>query len=257
MSFLDCICCGFGAVILLFVLVNARMQEDRNEETSELRAEVDKIALDVFEGKRNMVEIKNTLEETTNENVKVEGETTRVLKEIDEAEKARDEAERFAAKSNHVNELTHDLEALKKALEKRGIDGGLVETEKGFEAALEQTRGKPEKRQKISEMRNEGRHILYLVDVSGSMLGRSLDDILFYRGKPPAERKKGRKWTQSIDAMEYFMNMMPREAEKFQMYFYNDQTRPAVDGTLNQWLDATDVKLRKACLDAMKERAPD
>ena len=42
LSFIDCITCGLGAVILLFVIVNARSAVYRNEVTKDLRGEVER-----------------------------------------------------------------------------------------------------------------------------------------------------------------------------------------------------------------------
>ena len=41
-SFIDCITCGLGAIILLFVIVNARSAVHRNEVTKDLRGEVER-----------------------------------------------------------------------------------------------------------------------------------------------------------------------------------------------------------------------
>ena len=56
LSFLDCICCGLGAVILLFVLVNAKSAARRDAITSDLRAEVDRMERQMLEGEKKMVE---------------------------------------------------------------------------------------------------------------------------------------------------------------------------------------------------------
>ena len=43
LSFLDIITCGLGAVILLFVLVNAKSAAQRDSITSDFRAEADRV----------------------------------------------------------------------------------------------------------------------------------------------------------------------------------------------------------------------
>ena len=47
LSFLDIITCGLGAIILLFVLVNAKSAARRNTISSDLRAEVNRIETQV------------------------------------------------------------------------------------------------------------------------------------------------------------------------------------------------------------------
>ena len=53
LSFLDIITCGLGAIILLFVLVNAKGAARRDTVTTYLRAEVNRIENQVLEGKKN------------------------------------------------------------------------------------------------------------------------------------------------------------------------------------------------------------
>ena len=43
MSFLDTICCAFGAIVLLYMILNAAGNKTFKNETSELRAEVDRL----------------------------------------------------------------------------------------------------------------------------------------------------------------------------------------------------------------------
>ncbi|MEJ2729381.1 MAG: hypothetical protein P8185_12880 [Deltaproteobacteria bacterium] len=50
LSFLDIITCGLGAIILLFVLVNAKSAARQKSITSDFRAEVDRLAYEVLEG---------------------------------------------------------------------------------------------------------------------------------------------------------------------------------------------------------------
>ena len=43
MSFLDTICCAFGAIVLLYMILNAAGSRVFQKDTSQLRAEVDKL----------------------------------------------------------------------------------------------------------------------------------------------------------------------------------------------------------------------
>ena len=62
LSFLDCICCGLGAVILLFVIVNAKGAVRRDEVTSDLSGEVHQLEKEVLLGEMELVELRNTRE---------------------------------------------------------------------------------------------------------------------------------------------------------------------------------------------------
>ena len=72
LSFLDIITCGLGAIILLFVLINAKSSAQRDTITTDLRAEVDRIEKQVLEGKKKLIVARNSLDEIVVKLVKTE-----------------------------------------------------------------------------------------------------------------------------------------------------------------------------------------
>ena len=58
LSFLDCICCGLGAVILLFVIVNARSAVHRDQMTRDLNSDVNRLERDVLVGRKRMADLR-------------------------------------------------------------------------------------------------------------------------------------------------------------------------------------------------------
>jgi septal ring factor EnvC (AmiA/AmiB activator) len=54
MSFLDCMSCGFGAVILFFMIINSRSDVEPNDQTKALQAETNKLEIEVLEGRKNL-----------------------------------------------------------------------------------------------------------------------------------------------------------------------------------------------------------
>ena len=63
LSFLDAITCGFGAVILLYMVINANVALRADEVTEDLRTEVDRIEEEILDGHRDTVELRNSLRE--------------------------------------------------------------------------------------------------------------------------------------------------------------------------------------------------
>ena len=52
MSFLDCMSCGFGAVILFFMIINAQVRESSEADPSDLMAETRKIEVEILDGRK-------------------------------------------------------------------------------------------------------------------------------------------------------------------------------------------------------------
>jgi len=84
LSFIDCICCGLGAIILLFVLVNAKSAARRDAVASDLRAEVSKLEKQVLDGKKHLVEARNTLVQTEIEQVTTRGRSREIIEILHE-----------------------------------------------------------------------------------------------------------------------------------------------------------------------------
>ena len=54
MSFLDCMSCGFGAVILFFMIINAQVKETTEDDPSDLMAETRMLEVEILEGRKNL-----------------------------------------------------------------------------------------------------------------------------------------------------------------------------------------------------------
>ena len=84
LSFLDIITCGLGAIILLFVLVNAKGAARRDTVTADLRAEVTRFEKEVLESKKQLILARNTLEKTVVELAETQGLSRQVIDAIKE-----------------------------------------------------------------------------------------------------------------------------------------------------------------------------
>ena len=84
LSFLDIITCGLGAVILLFVLVNAKSAAQKDSITSDFRAEADRIQQQVLEAKIDMVLVRNSLKQTHAKLVRTEGLSLKIIEILEQ-----------------------------------------------------------------------------------------------------------------------------------------------------------------------------
>ena len=61
LSFLDAMTCGFGAVILFFMIINANIDLRREAVLEDLESEVDRMELKVLTGRKNLVQLTEIL----------------------------------------------------------------------------------------------------------------------------------------------------------------------------------------------------
>ena len=252
LSFIDCICCGLGAIILLFVIVNAKGAARRNTITSDLRAEVSKIEKEVLEGRKKLIQARNTLEETTQEIVRTEGLSRRLIETIKakEIELAQYDNDTLASKA-HVNRLKADLKSLEEDV-KRLKAGSKAKDDGG--AKLRRFPGQGD-RQYLTDLKVGGKHIFFLVDASASMLDNTIVGIIRRRNLADRQKIKSVKWQQTIKTIDWLMTQMP-PASRFQIYIFNEIAKPLIATTGRQWLDGSDVDMLDKAVSQMRKIVP-
>ena len=73
LSLLDCICCGFGALILFHMIIASRSGQRYEKVTETLRAEVDKRQKEVLDGNERLVELQNSFREIDEKRAAAQG----------------------------------------------------------------------------------------------------------------------------------------------------------------------------------------
>ena len=255
LSFLDCICCGFGAVLLLFVIVNARSGADVPERSDvpDLSSEVNRLKDEVLQGRKNLVLARNTFEETTNELAVTEGLSRQVIETLEEKKEELAQYEKDTlAKVEHINRLKADIQSMEK--DKKRLEGGQRETpDTGLK--IRQFVGDGQ-RQYLTGIKVGGKRILILVDASASMLGTRLVDILIRRNLPDDDKRRAAKWRQSLRTVDWITAQFPEDA-RYQIVTFNETAAPVLDGTAGTWLRASDIEQLNAAVKALREMVPD
>jgi hypothetical protein len=253
LSFLDIITCGLGAIILLFVLINAKSAAQRDMVTVDLRSEVDRIEKQVLEGKKNLIEARNTLEKTEAELVITRGRAREIIKirEEKKIELADRENETLATKEN-VNKLKADLKSLEEEL--RRLKAG-AKTQDDLGTKLRKFPGRGD-RQYLTDLKMGGKRIFILVDTSASMLDETIVGVIRRRNLPIKTRIKSAKWQQVVATVNWLATQLP-PSSKFQIYTFNESASPLAAGTDGIWLDAGDVDVLNQTADRIYKVVPD
>ena len=86
LSFLDIMSCGFGAVVLVFLIIDHSLEIELQTVNAEVLAEVDLLDEDIREGQAGLVRLRNALGEADLEIVQADGLARRITEELDEYE---------------------------------------------------------------------------------------------------------------------------------------------------------------------------
>jgi len=236
LSFLDAMTCGLGAVILLFMIINAAVRDHETRVTADLRGEVDRLEREVLEGHRNLVELRNAVRATDDERVLSQGLATRLIEslQIIRVELATYEASTISRRE-HINQLQADLRSLEE--DARRLSASLPSEETpGDRVRLHVGDGD---RQYLTGLKVGGSRILFMVDTSASMLGSTIVNVIRRRNLPDRDKIRAAKWQQALATMDWLTTQIPRESE-FQVYTFNTSAGPAVPDTAGVWLDGSD-----------------
>ena len=252
LSFLDCICCGLGAVILLFVVVNAKSAARKETVTTNLRAEVNRLEMDLAQEQTDRVQARNALADVDNRLVLVQGVSQRLretiaAKEVDLADK---DHQTLAAKS-HTNKLKADIQAietelrrLRAAAQERDVQG----------AHLRRFPGQGD-RHYLTDLKIGGQRILILADASASMLAETIVDIIRRRNLPDRDKLKSAKWRQAVNTVDWLTARLPLTS-RFQIYTFNEAVQSLLEDRHNQWHEAGDAASLNQAVARLRQVVP-
>jgi len=242
LSFLDCICCGFGATILIYMVLNSGAKDRSDKELAPLKSETDRLEQQVLEGQANLVELRNTFELIRQQRATAQGLSTRL---VDVVHQSREELATFEkdtiAQREHLNKLQADLRSLEEGAKR--LSGGI----KSREVPGDKVRSfvGDGDRQYLTGLKVGGKRILFLVDASASMLADTIVNAVRRRYLPEADRVRADKWRKAVRAVDWLSAQLPRDAQ-FQIYVFNTKARPILAGTDGTWLGTRDGKLDQA-----------
>ena len=252
MSFLDCITCAFGSVVLVYVLINSKGGLRASTESRALQSEVTQLEEQVLEGYQNLVVLRNSMTQTEAETVRTEGMGERVLSETEKLKVELADADKETlSRREAIERLKADLKSLEEgnrrmegASERSDTTGTRVH---GFTGDGD--------RQYLTGLRVGGDRILVMVDVSASMLDETVVNILRMRNMPDSRKLMSEKWRRTLSTVDWLAAQLPADSE-FQLLAFNTQTWPLVEGSAGKWLKVNDPNALNEALTALRKTVP-
>lgn len=253
LSFLDIMFCGFGAVVLLVLVLNHDTVKNREEVFTDLRAETVYLQKQVLVGEEDLVEARNSLEATEKEIVLMQGQSERVIDDTRqlEIETSRMSNETLASVDN-INQLTTDLNTLDE-IQKRLGAATMARRDTGQK--VREFRGEGD-RQYLTGLKMGGQHILILIDASASMLDETIINIIRRRNLDAASRMAAPKWQRTLSVAEWLVSNLPPTSQ-FQLYSFDTRAKPTLEGSENRWLQASLPSDVDGAIAALQQIAPE
>ncbi len=251
MSFLDIMSCGFGAVVLFFMIINSQVVRTTDAPPEELVGETTRLEFEVLEARKNLVLAKNTMEELDEQRANAQSRIAQITALIEKLkiELAKHDKETLA-KVQHVDKLKSDIERLEE--EKRRLLAEAAQRESGENVRRFTGDGD---RQYLTGLKVGGERILVLVDTSASMLDRRIINIIRRRNMSDAVKLRSMKWRQAVASVDWLSAQFPPES-KFQIYTFNTTAKPVLKGSDGIWLEVGDGKQLDEAIRILRRTVP-
>ncbi len=236
LSFLDIMSCGFGAVILFFMIISAQIAVETDETVREESAEIERLEARVSASGRQLNRLRDALAGAIENRAGTRAEAEELSRAVNEArerisERERSELERRA----ELQQLQAELRELQRETE-RLAEEAMTREEAGRQIRALSGDGD---RAYLTGMRMGGDRILILLDVSTSMLDETLVNVIRRRNMPFERKVNSPKWQRVLATVDWITAQIPPDSQ-FQVYLFNDQARPLIDGTEGTWLSASE-----------------
>lgn len=252
LSFLDAITCGFGAIILFYMVIVANIELRHDLVVEDAAGEVDRLELRVLAGRKNLVQARQDLGSMLEERTVLEGLKRRLASEIElTQDEFRNLSEQSISRREAIEQLEAELAALRAEIQTQSA-ASVTPEEAGDRIRAVTGEGH---RQYLTGLRMGGRRVLILVDASTSMLDRTLVNVIRRRNMSEEEQLRAPKWQQTVNTVDWLTAQIPPGTE-FQVIAFNDTAWSLVEGTDGQWLTATDGALLEQAVETLRSTVP-
>lgn len=235
-SFLDAITCGFGAVVLTFVIISAQVAQRAEDASAELTSESTRIDEEVLDARKNLVRLRNSRREDDRDRQTLEAEAQRLAQMLERLRAELPAAGSTVARQESIEQLRADIRQLEEAnarLSARAAEklASTGETIRRFEGEGQ--------RQYLTGLRMDGQRVLILLDASASMLGRTYVNGVRFRSMPDDRKRRAPKWQQAVKTVDWLTSRL-KPGTQVQLYVFNETPRSLVDGSEGRWLTVRD-----------------
>mgnify|MGYP001970162581 FL=1 len=250
LSFLDIMSCGFGAVVLVFLIIDHSIEIQIQSVNAEVLSEVDLLEEDIREGEEGLVRLRNAISSRDLDIVEVQGRARVVTDELDRLEaliasleeSEGSETTDVDALKAEINSLEERIQQLREAAE---ADGGRSAREFQGEG----------NRQYLTGLKLGGNRIAIMLDVSASMLAPEVVNVIRLRNQSDAKQRSARKWVQALGTVDWLTAQLPT-GSRYQIILFNTEARFALPDTQGRWLEVANSNELERGTTAVREILP-
>ena len=250
LAFLDVMFCGFGAVILIFLILDHNSTATTLEQNPDLAAEINLLREEVKVGELGLVQLRNTFSDVSFEVVTAEGLARQIQEQLETflQELAALENSSVATEES-IEQLRADVQSLEEELLR--LQASAFEQEGN---SVRQFLGDGN-RQYLSGLFLGGQRILVLIDSSASMLDSTLVNIIRTRNMSDDRKKQAPKWQRVVKTVDWISTQLPITS-RYQIWEFNEDLGSVLGSSLDSWQEVADRDGLNDAIENVKEIVP-
>lgn len=239
LAFLDCICCGFGAVILVFIL------------TVSQKKNVDKKDVDAARDKLKAAQSSVTLtQQDLDRLAQVLAAAQLELQDIN-AKSTQDQL-KLTDRKRELLLMLQQTGALKDALHTLLGEKKSLPTE---EVAPPIAIPNVDRRQYLTGVKLHGEFVVFLVRTSGSMLDDTIDAASARLGDSDEKKREAPKWQRTLNSLLWMLASLDPDTH-FQILFFAEEVTPIIPTRGEEWFSTKDRQTMTEVVSRLKSAVP-
>ena len=213
LAFLDIMFCGFGAVVLLVLVVNANTVRSRNQLHEDLRAQVEELRLEATAASSYLDRVNRQLAARNTERQRIQDELAALAGQRQDLQA---ELAQLQSKATQTRARARQQATLlkKTAAEKTAV--AEQQKEQGRHVRPFAGAGR---RQYLTGLKLGGKRVLILVDGSASMLATDVVNVIRLRNMDRQTRDASAKWRQARATVAWLAANLPAGSRAQLMVF--------------------------------------
>lgn len=251
LAFLDVMSCGFGAVVLIFLILDHSTSDAANVTDPNLAAEINLLEEQILEGEEGLVRVRNTISDVDLQIVEAQGLARSIEEEIDNfMDRLRDLENNNTSGREDIMRLQQQIAELEAELE------NLREAQDQFAGNNIRRFIGDGNRQYLTGMILGGNRILVLVDTSSSMLDDTIVNIIRRRNMSDDAKLNSEKWRNVQETVDWLTTQMPIPSQ-YQIYTFSENVNSLIPGSQGRWLEVADEEQLNQAVENLDQLIPD
>ncbi|RLA31919.1 MAG: VWA domain-containing protein [Gammaproteobacteria bacterium] len=253
LSFLDIMFCGFGAVVLLVLILDHDTVRTRETTFANLRAEAVDLERQAIRARQDLSADKAALQAASESRVEADEAIRAIDAEIAALELEMAEMSRLTlARVASIEQLKSDLKNLDSESKRLAAEAKAAK-DPGNRVLKVVGDGD---RQYLTGLKVGGKRILILVDASASMLDETVVNVIRRRNMSEASKRAAPKWRRTLATAEWLVSQLPR-GSRFQLVSFNTRARVTATGSGGTWLDTDNREQVNRAVTGLQETIPE